>query len=189
MENQLTIGSLIKRHIKMRGKTTKQVAKALGRNYTTFCGILNRNAVDAELLFELANYLDIDLIWMSQLFDHRKAISSLERYQMPRMNSDFRKHEYGDVCDQLDLCIKNNPDSIAEARRELIATYPNVFYLLDVLMPENDVIRITVERGKEKYYCIPLEANTHTRGRGLQQIYDGNEMLNRLILQRKEELL
>ncbi len=56
MENQLTIGSLIKRHIKMRGKTTKQVAKALGRNYTTFCGILNRNAVDAELLFELANY-------------------------------------------------------------------------------------------------------------------------------------
>ena len=98
MENQLTIGSLIKRHIKMRGKTTKQVAKALGRNYTTFCGILNRNAVDAELLFELANYWDIDLIWMSQLFDHRKAISSLERYQMPRMNSDFRKHEYGDAC-------------------------------------------------------------------------------------------
>ena len=133
MENQLTIGSLIKRHIKMRGKTTKQVAKALGRNYTTFCGILNRNAVDAELLFELANYLDIDLIWMSQLFDHRKAISSLERYQMPRMNSDFRKHEYAEVCDQLDLCIKNNPDSIAGARRELIATYPNIFYLLDTL--------------------------------------------------------
>jgi hypothetical protein len=105
------------------------------------------------------------------------------------MNSDFRKHAYAEVRDQLDLCIKNNPDSITEARRELIATYPNVFYLLDVLMPENDVIRITVERGKEKYYCIPLETNTHTRGRGLQQIYDGNEMLNRLILQRKEELL
>ena len=179
----------MKRHIKMRGKTAKQVAKALGRNYTTFCGVLNRDAVDAELLFALANYLDIDLIWMSQLFDHRKSISSLERYQMPRMNSDFREHEHAEVLGQLDLCIRNNPGSIAEARRELIATYPNIFYLLDVLLPENHVIRITVERGKEKYYCIPLETNPYTRGRGLQQIYDGNEMLNQLIRQRKEELL
>ena len=190
MENQLTIGSLIKRHIKMRGKNAQEVAEALGRNYKTFCGILNRNAVDAELLFELANYLDIDLIWMSQLFDHRKPISSLERYQMPRMNSDFREHEYADVCAQLDRCIKNNPDSIAETRRELIATYySNVFYLLDVLMPEDDIIRITVERGKEKYYCIPFESGRHARGRSLQQIYEGHEMLNQIILQRKEDLL
>ena len=189
MENPLTIGSLIKRHIKMRGKTAKQVADALRKNYTTFCGVLNRNAVDAELLFELANYLDIDLVWMSQLFDHRKTISSLARYQMPRMHSDFRKHEYDDVRTQMDICIKNNPNSIADARRELIATFSNVFYLLDVLMPEDDIIRITVERGKEKYYCIPIEAGNHTRGRSLQQIYDGNEMLNQLILQRKEELL
>ena len=189
MENQLTIGYLIKRYIKMRGKNAQEVAKALGKNYKTFCGILNRNAVDAELLFALANYLDIDLMWMSQLFDHRRVISSLERYQMPRMNSEFREHEYAAVCRQLDLCIQNNPNSIAEARRELIAIYSNIFYLLDVLMPENHVIRITVERGKEKYYCIPLEANPHTRGRSLQQIYDGNEMLNQLILQRKEELL
>ena len=74
--------------------------------------------MDAELLFELANYLDIDLIWMSQLFDHRKAISSLERYQMPRMNSDFRKHEYAEVRDQLDLCIKNNPDRGKRRRKK-----------------------------------------------------------------------
>lgn len=188
MEKGLTIGSLIKRHIKMRGKTAKQVAKALDRNYTTFCGILNRNAVDAELLFELANYLDIDLVWMSQLFNHRKTISPLERYRMPRMSSDFREHVYAEVRDRLDQCIKSNPGSIAEARRELLATYPNVFYLLDVLMPENDVIRITVGRGKEKYCCIPLGANANARGRGLRQSFDGNEMLNRLILKRKEEL-
>ena len=189
MENPLTIGSLIKRHIKMRGKTTKEVSEALGRKYTTFCGILNRNTVDAELLFELANYLDIDLIWMSQLFDHRKPISSLARYQMPRMRSDLRNHDYPDVCSQLDLCIKHNPTSIADARRELIGIFSNVFYLLDILMPENDIIRITVERGKEKYYCIPMDDKPPTRGRGMQQIYDGNEMLNQLILQRKEELL
>ena len=188
MDNPLTIGSLIKRHIKMRGRTVKEVSEALGRNYTTFCGVLNRNAVDAELLFELANYLDIDLVWMSQLFDHRKPISSLARYQMPRMCRELREHDYPDVCQQMDRCIKNNPDSIADTRRELISIYSNVFYLLDVLMPENDIIRITVERGKEKYYCIPLETAVPSRGRGVQQIYDGNEMLNQLILQRKEEL-
>ena len=36
MEDKLTIGSLIKRHIKMRGRTVKEVSEALGRNYTTF---------------------------------------------------------------------------------------------------------------------------------------------------------
>lgn len=189
MEKTLTIGSLIKRFIKMRGRTAKEVATAVGEKYTTFCGILNRDAVDAKLLFKLANLLDIDLTWMSQLFDHRKPVSSLAPYQMPRMQSSLRDHDYPEVCGQLDICIKNNPTSIADARRELIGTYSNVFYLLDVLLPENDMIRITVERGKEKYYCIPLEVENYSRGRYLQQIYDGNEMLNQIILQRKEELL
>ena len=37
----------------------KMAKKMLGRNYTTFCGVLNRDAVDAKLLFELANLLDM----------------------------------------------------------------------------------------------------------------------------------
>jgi hypothetical protein len=63
-----------------------------------------------------------------------------------------------------------------------------MFYILDVLMPEEDIIRITVERGKEKYYCIPLGQQTKIRGRSLHQILDSREMLNRIILERKEEL-
>ena len=189
MEDKLTIGSLIKRHIKMRGRTVKEVSEALGRNYTTFSGILNRDAVDAKLLFELANLLDIDLVWMAELFDHKKPISSFAQYQLPRMQSDFRKHDYPDVLAQLDSCIKNNPGSIADARKELMSIYPNMFYILDILMPEDDIIRITVERGKEKYYCIPLGSQSNTRGRNTHQILDSREMLNRIILERKEELL
>lgn len=188
MEDKLTIGSLIKRHIKMRGRTVKEVSETLGRNYTTFSGILNRDVVDAKLLFELANLLDIDLVWMAELFDHKKPISSFAQYQLPRMQSDFRKHDYPDVLAQLDSCIKNNPDSIADARKELMSIYPNIFYILDVLMPEEDIIRITVERGKEKYYCIPLGVQNNTRGRTMHQILDSKEMLNRIILERKEEL-
>ena len=189
MDDKLTIGSLIKRHIKMRGRTVKEVAEDLDMKYTTFSGILNRDAVDAKLLFELANLLDIDLVWMAELFDHRKPISMFAQYQMPRMQSDFRKHEYPDMLSQMDYCIKNNPNSIADARRELLSIYHNMFFILDVLMPEEDIIRITVERGKEKYYCIPLGQQRNTRGRSQHQILDSREMLNRIILERKEELL
>ncbi len=189
MEDKLTIGSLIKRHIKMRGRSVKEVAEDLGRNYTTLSGILNRDAVDANLLFELANLLDIDLNWMSELFSHKKTVSAFSQYQMPRMQSDFRMHDYPDVIRQLDICIKNNPASIADVRKELMSAYPNTFYLLDILIPEEDIIRITVERGKEKYYCIPMSSQNNTRGRSMQQILDSREMLNRIILERKEELL
>lgn len=72
MDDILSIGSLIKRHIKMRGRTVKEVADLLGRNYTTLSGVLKRDAVDAKLLFQLANLLDIDLLWLAQLFDQRR---------------------------------------------------------------------------------------------------------------------
>ena len=78
---------------------------------------------------------------------------------------------------------------VDEAAKTAAAEYIGMASMPDVLLPEEDIIRITVERGKEKYYCIPLEAGTHTRGRGIQQIYDGNEMLNQIILQRKEAIL
>jgi transcriptional regulator with XRE-family HTH domain len=174
MEDKLTIGSLIKRHIKMRGKTVKEVSEALGRNYTTFSGILNRDVVDAKLLFELANLLDIDLVWMAELFDHRKPISMFAQYQLPRMQSDFRKHDYQDVLDQLDFCIRNNPDSIADARKELLSIYPNMFYVLDILMPEAQaqpfLDRLTdmsagtiegMETGQE-YRAFPIEQGVVT---------------------------
>ncbi|MBQ5712817.1 MAG: helix-turn-helix transcriptional regulator [Oscillospiraceae bacterium] len=189
MDDILSIGSLIKRHIKMRGRTVKEVAVLLGRNYTTLSGVLKRDAVDAKLLFQLANLLDIDLLWMVQLFDQRRPISSMAPYQVPRMQSDFRNHDCPEVRRQLDDCIRNNPTSIADARRELIRRYSNVFYLLDVLMPEEDIIRITVERGKEKYFCIPVSSPSCTRGRPSHQIYDSTEMLNLIIATRKEEIL
>ena len=193
MSDKLTIGSLIKRYIKMRGRSAKEVSVSLKLKYTTFCGILNRDAVDAKLLFQLANLLDIDLDWMSQLFGHHGPISPLAPYQMPRMQSDFRRHNYPTVMQSLDTCIRNNPDSISDARKELLSYHPNLFYLLDVLLPEEDIIRITVERKKEKFHCIPInQSSSHrpqTRGRSAcYQIYEGIEALNLIIAARKEEL-
>lgn len=192
MSNPLTVGWLIKRYIKLRGRTAKDVAAELKYPYTTFCGILNRDVVDANLLLRLANLLDMDLSWMAELFDGRKPISSLSPYQMSRMQRDFREQNLDSVRNQLDDCIRNNPSSISEARKELISIYHNVFYLLDMLLPEEYVIRITLERGKEKFYCIPLSNTsplTSGRGRSTNHFYEGNEMLNQIIAHRKEELL
>ena len=193
MMNELTIGGLIKRYIKMRGRTAKDVSAALNIPYTTFCGILNRDAVDAKLLFQLANLLDIDLDWMSQLFGHHRPISPLAPLQMPRMQSDFRRNIYPTVKKSLDTCIQNNPDSISDARKELLSYHPSLFFLLDVLLPEEDIIRITVERKKEKFHCIPINQTSsyrpQTRGRSACcQIYEGIEALNLIIAARKEEM-
>jgi transcriptional regulator with XRE-family HTH domain len=191
MEGTLTIGFLIKRYIKMRGYTAKDVAKQLGMKYTTFCGILNRDVVDAKLLFRLANSLDMDLIWMAQLFDHDRSISPLAPLQMTRMQPEFRQQNYKVVSEQLDACIKNNPTSISDTRIEFLQIYPNLFYVLDILVPENYTIRIITERRKEKLICIsPASSPTllRSRGRTLDQRYDGREMLNQIIAARKETL-
>ena len=56
LDNILAISEIIKRYIKMRGYTIQQVADKLGVNYKTFVGILNRDAIDAKLLFSSTNF-------------------------------------------------------------------------------------------------------------------------------------
>lgn len=192
MENNLSIGKIIKRYITMRGFTITEVADKLDRNYKTLVGILNRDAVDAELLFQLANLLDIDLCWMAQLYDKKRPISFLEQFQMSRMNHEMRESEKKFVLGYLDGYIKNNSGSINDIKTELLRDF-QLFYLLDVLLPETYIIRIAVEREREKYYCMPMNSIEHpsrlSRGRsGVTQFYEGHEMLNQIIIERKVEI-
>lgn len=193
MENILAISKIIKRYIKMRGYTIQQVAAKLDMNYKTFDGILNRDSVDAQLLFQLANLLDIDLCWMAQLYEKKRPVSFLEQYQMSRMNPEMREGELKVVLSYLDRYITEIPDSINEIKAELMRNFNQLFYLLDVLLPENYIIRISVERDREKYYCMPLQTveQTSRLGRGRNattQFYEGHEMLKRIILERKAEI-
>lgn len=193
MENILAISKIIKRYIKMRGYTIQQVAAKLDMNYKTFDGILNRDSVDAQLLFQLANLLDIDLCWMAQLYEKKRPVSFLEQFQMSRMSAEMREGELKVVLSYLDRYILEIPDSINEIKSELIRSFNQLFYLLDVLLPENYIIRISVERDREKYYCMPLQTveQTSRLGRGRNattQFYEGHEMLKRIILERKAEI-
>lgn len=193
MEDMLSISQIIKRYIHMRGYSIRQVADKLGINYKTFDGILNRDVVDAKLLFMLANLLDIDLCWMSQLYEKKKPVSFLEQYQMSRMNSEMREVEQKIVMDYLDRHIRENPHDINKIKSAITNDFKQMFYLLDVLIPESYIIRIIIERGKEKYYCMPVEihgqSNLLARGRiSTMQFYEGHEMLKQIILERKVRL-
>ena len=193
MDNILSISEIIKRYIKLRGYKIQQIADMLNVNYKTFDGILNRDVVDAKLLFQLANLLEIDLCWMAQLYGNKKPISFLEQFQMTRMNQEMRNHEIKMVLSCLDRHIVENPTSISEIKTLLLRDFPQLFYLLDVLLPENYTIRVTVERNREKYYCMPIDSQPPVsrlgRGRSaIGQIYEGHEMLKQLILDRKEKL-
>lgn len=193
MSNTLSISQIIKRYIKLRHYTIQEVAEKLGINYKTFDGILNRDVVDAKLLFKLANLLDIDLCWMSQLYENKRQVSFLEQYQMTRMNCDMRENERKNVLANLDRLINENSFNITDIKNELLRDFPQLFYLLDVLLPENYIIRVVVERKREKYYCMPFDmsekSNRLGRGRvATTQFYEGQEMLKQIIIERKAEL-
>ena len=191
MGDSKTLSELIKRYIKMRGRTMLSVAEEIGTDYKTFNGMLNdRSRMSAVTLFQLANVLNMDLEWMAQFFDKRRTISSLEQYQITRMSDEMRKNEQIAVYGLLDESIRENLGNTAEVKKYMIKMYQPMFYLLDVLLPEDYIIKITKERGEERYYCMKIETNANVsymrRGRNATvQFYDGHEMLTRLIEERK----
>jgi len=184
MTHELSAGSIIKKYVKVRGKSMKQIATELDIPYKTLNGRLNRDSIDAHLLFRLAKLLDIDLNWMAEILDKDRKVNSLAPLQIPRMLPIFREQDLPQIEYSIKRAIINNPTSIAAARNELIDEY-NLFYLLDMLLPENYNLFMTVERGKEKYHCISSETNSMRLRTPLICYIDGREMLDQLIAERK----
>ena len=196
MEDTNKIGGMIKRFIKNRNRTEKQIASELGIKNTTFSAQLNRDTVSAETLFRLSVLLDIDLNWMKYALGYHGRVGLLEREQIPRMQEEFRENERAFVLHRLDDLIDANPGSTADVRRELLREFhDNMFYLLDVLVPEEFEIFLVVERGKAKYYVDTKEALpkrmssfASMRNKPIACLKDGNNALNIVIEDRKDEL-
>lgn len=160
MEFYDSIGSMLKWFIDCRNRTIKETAAAMNIKYTTFSAQLNNNTVTAETLMKLAAYLDIDLNWMLVVLGYHGPVSAVEREMIPRMQYEFRDFEKKKVEKVLDQIIIENPDSTPDARRELLRAFGNkMFYLLDVLVPEEYNLYMISERGKNKYYVdIPRDS-------------------------------
>ena len=196
MENTNKIGGMIKRFIKNRNRTEKQIASELGIKNTTFSAQLNRDTVSAETLFRLSVLLDIDLNWMKYALGYHGQVGFLEREQIPRMQEEFRENERAFVLHRMDDLINANPGSTADVRRELLKEFHgNMFYLLDVLVPDEFELFLVVERGVTKYYVDTKEmltkgmlSCTNMRRKPIACLKDGNNALNIVIEDRKDEI-
>jgi hypothetical protein len=190
------IGGMIKRFIKNRNRTEKQIAGELGIKNTTFSAQLNHDTVSAETLFRLSVLLDIDLNWMKYALGYHGQVGLLEREQIPRMQEEFRENERKFVLNRMDDLINDNPNSTADVRRELLKEFhDNMFYLLDVLVPDEFELFLVVERGKTKYYVdtkevLPkrLSSFASMRNKPIACLKDGNNALNIVIEDRKDEI-
>ncbi|MBQ9764770.1 MAG: XRE family transcriptional regulator [Lachnospiraceae bacterium] len=191
-----SIGEMLKWFIKdVRNKTIKETAMAMGINYTTFSEQLKNNTLSAETLLRLAAYLDIDLNWMLLVLGYHGVVGAIDREMIPRMSTEFRETEKKRVLKRLDTLIKENPTSTPDTRRELLREFSkNMFYLLDVLVPEEYNLYIISERGKVKYYVdIPKSFEEHNsqyvmRRKSVNVLYEGSKALDILIEERKEKL-
>ncbi|RRJ14130.1 XRE family transcriptional regulator [Lachnoanaerobaculum orale] len=196
MEDTNKIGGMIKRFIKNRNRTEKQIAGELGIKNTTFSAQLSRDTVSAETLFRLSVLLDIDLNWMKYALGYHGQVGFLEREQIPRMQEEFRENERKFVLHRMDDLINANPGSTADVRRELLKEFHcNMFYLLDVLVPDEFELFLVVERGVTKYYVDTKEmltkgmlSCTNMRRKPIACLKDGNNALNIVIEDRKDEI-
>lgn len=195
MEFYDSIGSMIKWFIDCRNRTIKETAAAMNIKYTTFSAQLNSNTVTAETLMKLASYLDIDLNWMLVVLGYHGSVSAVEREMIPRMQYEFRNFEKKKVEKVLDQIIIENPDSTPDARRELLRVFGNkMFYLLDVLVPEEYNLYMISERGKNKYYVdIPRDSrgcmnSCAMRRKAVSVLFERSKALDIVIEERKEQI-
>lgn len=195
MEIYTSIGALVKAFMKCRYKTMKETALAMGIPYTTFSAQLHNNTLSAETLFRLAGYLDMDLNWMMAVLGYYGPICAIDREQIPRMRADFREQEWKKVNQVLLRVIQENPTSTPDARRELLREFGgNMFYLLDVLVPEDYNLYRIADREKVKYYVdIPKETRgTHFissgRRKPISLLFEGSKALDIVIEERKDAL-
>ena len=189
-----SVGSMIKWYIKCRNRTITETAAAMSIKKTTFSAQLINNSVTADTLLKLAAYLDIDLEWMMIALGYYGPVSIVEREQIPRMRSEFREKELKVVIPNLDRIITENPTSTADTRRELLKSYSNnMFYLLDVLVPEEYKLYMISDRNKIKFYVdIPRPTRGRhsfvSRRKPISALTEGSKALDIAIEERKKQL-
>lgn len=186
---------MIKRVIDCRNKTINDVADAMGIKYKTLSAQLINDTMTADTLLRLAAYLDIDLDWLCRALGYFGEVSPLERELVPRMSdTKFREAEKKEVYQVIDNYIKDSAHSTLDIREKLLCDYyHNMYYLLDVLIPEDYQIKVTEERGKRKYY-VDINDSGSSSGRfsgrrnPISLLKTGNQALDIMIEERKDKL-
>ncbi len=173
------VAEIIKKHIKLRGKSNEQLAKDLNIPVKTLYDKLQNNRISTEELFKISIILDIDLEWMKGALGYTKSANVFERKGIKRMSKMYREQEYGFLLESMNRCVSEGCGTVIEIKKELLATHGSLFYILDVLLDETYCITIVKERSREVVYVqLPWSENNPMKHPPLEK---GTNMLSCLI--------
>ncbi|MDO5521991.1 MAG: helix-turn-helix transcriptional regulator [bacterium] len=178
-ETLLSAADIIKKHIKLRGKSIEQLSQELRIPVKTLYDKLQNNRISTDDLFKMSILLDIDLEWMKSALGYTSPASLIERKGIKRMSKAYREQEYSIVLETLNRCISDGARNINEIKKELLATHTSLFYILDVLLAEEYSIVFVNERSREVLYVKPpWGENSLIR----QPLIKGTQMLSNIIM-------
>lgn len=192
MKTNPTIGEIITRYIKLRGKTIKEIAFVIGIKEKTFYDEIQKGRITAHRLFQLTWCLDMDLEWMMSILGYQGHSDVFDFLKIPRMKEDMKIQEMEKLEQLITTYFEENFNDITFVKRELLKSY-ELFYLLDVLLPETCKIYIFEERGIELYFIDFQTVNFNNkvtislkRTRLPGNLINGNEALSIALLSRRE---
>lgn len=186
MASENKISYIIKKHIEIRGKNINQLSEAININPKTLYDKLQNNRLSVEDLFKISEALDIDLEWLKYALGYKKFNSSFYRVELKRMSKDYKKGEQIIVDRQIKRCMNDFAGNITDIRKEIIKTFDSIYYILDVLLPDDFQIYAISERGKDSYLVIPPQSQDNNLIK--PSFIKGIDMLNEILFIKKEEL-
>lgn len=193
MKPVCSLGDMIKRYILMRGRNIKEVAASIGIPEKTLYDAIQNNRISADRLFKLSALLDMDLNYLVFALGYDGPTSAFDRLQVVRMNSGMRKEESKRINSSVNYSLFSEPESIEMVAIQLVSGFP-LYYLLDVLIPEDCMIQTMKEGETEKYFVSSPRMGSHSRGKTIcrgrlpERTISGMEALRFALICRKDNL-
>ena len=139
----LSLGDLIWLYMRHRNKSVGEVAGFLGlKRDKALYDILQNNRISANKLFKLTDLLEMDLNMTAEVLKNDDSLSLQKRHQIPRMSEEARCREKEKIAKTIDWCLEQNLHNPRKTRFELCKMFGSMFYLLDVLLPQDCLIRV-----------------------------------------------
>jgi len=183
LNNQESIGEIIKRHISLRGKTIKEVAYALNMNTKTLYDQLQHNRISASKLLDLSAYLDIDLEELKKALGYNNKQLYYKRIRAKRMGKEYKDSIKEDVLRTIQVIANEEYNGISFYERVISEFNGEIFFLLDVLLDEDYEILINEDDFESKHnQKIVVKRNTENI-----KLYDEQLNLKDFLLERNGE--
>lgn len=180
MDNSKNLTEIIKKHIDLRGKSIPKLAEMIGVNTSTLYDKLHNNRISVEDLFKISVALDINLEWLKAALGYSYQSSSFKPIEVLRMSEDYRYAEIPEVKKSIIRCYLQFPDDLTSTKKELLSTYKNLFYILDVMLPEDFKIFTITERKNSSFWVLSPD-QFHRKGMQTS-LEKGTDLLNEIIL-------